>query len=182
MLFPYTRFIVLGILGCVFFGYLSCSILFSADQTYTQSDLEVIQGQLELVIHTHPGKGKNELQFWLKGFPLAFRSEVGYPDYYRWDVLQKLVPDVPVTVGILPSERQHPLRDWFRNGEHHINIYSLSVTNATAFSLDDYNQAEIHERKVAKIFFPALLFLSVICLAFALYKRKQWKNFLSSSA
>jgi len=160
--------IVIGAGGILLFGVLSAYLFIYPAAPFTPEDIVVTKGVLDRAEETNIRNGSGTLQLWLAKTQLPFRSQSSYPGSIKKDVLDKLRPGIPVTIGTLKEEQKSP-RTEFTQGQQFRSICSLSVGGRVALSLEDYNAWCSKNNGMGKIVAPILVACSIATLGFGLF-------------
>ena len=79
--------LVAGIIGVPLFGFFTIYLFFFSDRSLSQSDIEVVRGNVARVEVVRAGRNADALQIWLTGESVPFRGSAGYPAFTakrRW--------------------------------------------------------------------------------------------------
>jgi len=164
--------IVIGAGGILLFGVLSAYLFIYPAVPFTPEDMVVTKGVLDRAEETNIRNGSGTLQLWLAKTQLPFRSQSSYPSSFKKDVLDKLRPGIPVTIGTLKEEQKSPRTD-YTQGQQFRSICSLSVGGRVALSLDDYNAWRSKNKGLGKIVAPVLVACSIATLGFGLFLKRK---------
>ena len=141
-------------------GYAAFYLFFISGYRYKPQDLDIVHGEVAQVREIKRMRGTDSIEIWLRDDSLPYRGNIGYPAYYRKDVIASLKPGNQVAVGILRAERGKPRHNRI-SGSEWVEIYSLSVEGTTAFALDDYNRWMAQNEKIGKIVTPIVFALGI---------------------
>jgi len=164
--------LVAGIIGVPLFGFFTIYLFFFSDRSLSQSDIEVVRGNVARVEVVRAGRNADALQIWLTSESVPFRGSAGYPGFYNKEALAHLTASASVEIGILPTERIKPRRDRVR-AQDFIPIHMLTVAGTPALTLDNYNRWNVENQKVGKYVASILLLCAFFLLGYGLRHRRR---------
>ena len=140
----------------IVFGYVMLS-LFVLDPPgmLTAERVKVVTGKL--VKATESGGKRKDLDVWLEGQELPFRSfDSVYPSRFDHEVMASLRPGMEVRVSVRIREADSPRRNLAQN-QLFYPLVALELDGKPALTLAAYNQWSDENQKVAQWFLPLMM-------------------------